>query len=197
MFLVDYKDKSEYTKLRLSIIIIRFLKPYIYALTNGYHWIEIITRNHIIISIRKERLKPFANYMYWKGILYIIYVLGRSNGQKELNPFLFQAELPPPFWPLLFWVLVWIHENGCDYVWSAKRWITLNSSKTNMDLIYIFPRELWHTAQPILIYVLCTIQYVFVLVNKCSSQVNCEYYSFFHYVCHRCVLHTHTHTIFV
>ena len=33
-------------------------------------------------------------------------VFGRSNGQRELNSFLFQAELPPPFWLLLFWVLV-------------------------------------------------------------------------------------------
>ena len=65
----------------------------------------------------------------------------------------------------------------------------------NMDLIYPFQGELWHRAQPTLIYVLYTIQYVFVLVNKCSSQVNCEYYSFFHYyVFHRCVTHTHTHT---
>ena len=134
--------------------------------------------------------------MYWSLLL------GRSNGQRELNPFLFQAELPPPFWPLLFWVLVWIHENGTrtarDHVWQREPSMTLKFLETNVELIYLFPRELWHTAQPILINVLCTIQYVFVLVNKCSNQVNCEYSIHFHYyVCHRCVIHPPTHTIFV
>ena len=118
-------------------------------------------------------------------------LLGWSNGQRELNPFLFQAELPLPFWPLLFWLLVWIHENGrrsCVAAWTKDDFKFL---ETNVESIYLFSGELWHTAQPILINVLCTIQYAFVLVNKCSSQVNCEYYSFFHYyVCHRCVTHT-------
>ena len=34
---------------------------------------------------------------------FVVYILlGQSNGQRELNPFLFQAELPPHFLPLLF-----------------------------------------------------------------------------------------------
>ena len=44
-------------------------------------------------------------------------LLGRSNSQRELNAFLFQAELPLPFWPLLLWVLMWTHETEarlCD-----------------------------------------------------------------------------------
>ena len=46
----------------------------------------------------------------WDPLIYdiITYLLGRSNGQRELNSFL----LPPPFWTLLFWVLVWIHKTG-------------------------------------------------------------------------------------
>ena len=123
-------------------------------------------------------------------------LLGRSNGKRELNPFLFQTELPSPFWPLLFWVLVWIHKTGTRLCVERETKDGFKFLETNMDLIYLFPRDLWHTAQPILINVLCTIQYVFVLVNKCSNQVNCEYYSFFHYyVCHRCVTHTLTHHI--
>ena len=39
-------------------------------------------------------------------------LLGRFNVQRGLNPFLFQAELPLPFSPLLFWVLMWTHETG-------------------------------------------------------------------------------------
>ena len=48
------------------------------------------------------------------------YQLGRSNAQRELNPFLSQAELPPPFWPLLFWVFVWTHENGTRLCVAAE-----------------------------------------------------------------------------
>ena len=127
-------------------------------------------------------------------------LVGRSNGQREVNPFLFPAELPSPFGPLLFWVLLDSHENGTHEImcgarndWSAKREMTLNSSKTNMNLIHLCPRELWHTAQPILIYELCTIQYVFVFVNKFSSQVNCEYFSFFPLLCLSSMCYIHTH----
>ena len=96
-------------------------------------------------------------------------MLGRSNGQRELNSFLFQAELPPPFWPLLFWVLLDSHETGTRLCVERETRYDFKFLETNMELIYPFPRELWHTAPPISIYVLCTIQYVFVLVNKCSS----------------------------
>ena len=65
-----------------------------------------------------------------------------------------------------------------------------------MDLIYLFPRELWHTAQPILIYVLCTIQYVFVLVIRyfSLSTVSTIHFSTTMSVIDVLYTHTHTHT---
>ena len=81
-------------------------------------------------------------------------MLGRSNGQRELNPFLF----PPPFWPLLFWVLVRICENGTRLRVAAWTKDEFKSGKIIVELIYLFPRELWHTAQATLINVLRTIK---------------------------------------
>ena len=42
-------------------------------------------------------------------------MLGWSKGQRELNPFLFQAKLPPPFWPPTVWVLMGIWEKGTRF----------------------------------------------------------------------------------
>ena len=47
-------------------MIILSWKPYNYVQTIECYYIEIITWNHVIISIRKEYLKPYncANYLY-------------------------------------------------------------------------------------------------------------------------------------
>ena len=80
-----------------------------------------------------KSLIPFSNGLNSTTTVllqgWLWHLLGRSNGRRELNPLLLQVELPPPFWPLLFWVLMWIHENGLDYVWSTKRRMTLKSGK--------------------------------------------------------------------
>ena len=109
-------------------------------------------------------------------------LLGRSNGQRELNPFLF-----------LFWVLVWTHENETRLCVAARSKDDFKIQETNVELIYLFPMQLWHTTQSILINVLYTIQYVFVLENKCSRPVNCEYSIPFSTMSAIDFLHSHNH----
>ena len=81
-------------------------------------------------------------------------MLGRSNSQSELNPFLFQAELPPPFWPPSVLSSRVNTREQHEIMCGAQTKDDFEIRKANMELIYLFPRELWHTAQPILINVL-------------------------------------------
>ena len=119
---------------------------------------NIYAKSKGIVDHSNQRVKDLS--LGLKKILkkHIKLSLGWPNVQRELNPFLFQAELPPLFWPLLFWVLVWRCENGTRSRVAARTKDDFKSGKTNVELIYLFPRELGNTAQPILINVLRSIK---------------------------------------
>ena len=122
-------------------------------------------------------------------------MLGRFNGQRELNPFLFQAELPPPFWPLLFWALMWIHEDGTRSWVAARTEDDFQIRELKCEINLPFPEGAVTHSSTHIDHVFCTIQCVFVLVNKCSSQINCEYSIHFPLLCLSSMCYTHTHHI--
>ena len=121
-------------------------------------------------------------------------LLGRSKGQRELNPFLFQAELPPPFWHLIV-LSSCMNMRERDEIMGGSAnegWLQIRENKCGISLPYP-ERAVTHSSTLI---DKCIVYHpnVFVLVNKCSSQVKLwDLYSFSTTMSVINVLHTHIH----
>ena len=154
------------------------------------------TKMHLIVSLHLQRSGVCGEpHNCYYSHVHSDSVLGRSNGQRELNPFLFQAELPPTFWPLVFWVLVRICENGVRLRVAAANegWLQIRENKCGINLP--FPEGAVKHSSAHIDKGIAYHQNVFILVNKCSSLVNCKYSIHFSTTISVIdVLHTHKHT---